>query len=106
MSEEIDVQRRRFFGTAAITIAVAQLGLSGSADAQPGKSKQVELPKTKPGTHTSFAALKQVDAGLLNIGYAEAGPPMVNLSSSCTAGPTTSIVLSMSHRCSRPRVTV
>ena len=26
------------------------------------------------GGHTSFASLKQVDAGLLNIGYAEAGP--------------------------------
>ena len=74
MSEEIDVQRRHFFATAAMTIAVAQLALSGSADAQPGKSKQVELPKTKPGTHTSFAPLKQVDAGLLNVGYAEAGP--------------------------------
>jgi pimeloyl-ACP methyl ester carboxylesterase len=29
----------------------------------------------KPGTSTSFGALKQVDAGRLNIGYAEAGPP-------------------------------
>jgi pimeloyl-ACP methyl ester carboxylesterase len=28
----------------------------------------------KPGTHTSFAPLKQINAGLLNIGYAEAGP--------------------------------
>ena len=28
----------------------------------------------KPGTNTSFDALKQVDAGRLNVGYAEAGP--------------------------------
>jgi pimeloyl-ACP methyl ester carboxylesterase len=28
----------------------------------------------KPATSTSFGALKQVDAGLLNVGYAEAGP--------------------------------
>jgi len=28
----------------------------------------------KPGTHTSFGSLKQIDAGLLNVGYAEAGP--------------------------------
>jgi pimeloyl-ACP methyl ester carboxylesterase len=27
-----------------------------------------------PGTSTSFGSLKQVDAGVLNIGYAEAGP--------------------------------
>ena len=26
------------------------------------------------GTHTSFGALKQIDAGVLNVGYAEAGP--------------------------------
>src|SRR5438045_5936204 len=29
----------------------------------------------KDGTNTSFGALKQIDAGLLNVGYAEAGPP-------------------------------
>ena len=27
-----------------------------------------------PGTHTSFGALKQIEAGVLNVGYAEAGP--------------------------------
>ena len=27
-----------------------------------------------PGSHTSFASLKQVDAGALNVGYAEDGP--------------------------------
>src|SRR5947208_4826874 len=29
----------------------------------------------KPGTNTSFGSLKQIDAGVLNVGYAEAGPP-------------------------------
>jgi pimeloyl-ACP methyl ester carboxylesterase len=33
-----------------------------------------ELPTIKPGTNTSFGPLKQIDAGLLNVGYAEAGP--------------------------------
>jgi pimeloyl-ACP methyl ester carboxylesterase len=70
MSEEIDHHRRRFFGTAAMTIAAAQLGMIGSADAQPGKTK---LPLIKPGANTSFASLKQIDAGLLNVAYAEAG---------------------------------
>ena len=32
------------------------------------------LPAIKPGTNTSFAPLKQIDAGVLNVGYAEAGP--------------------------------
>ena len=74
MSEDINLQRRRFFGTAATSIAAAQLILSGSAHAQPSKAKSAELPKIKPGTNTSFGPLKQIDAGLLNIGYAEAGP--------------------------------
>ena len=71
MSEDIDHHRRNFCGAAALTMAVAQLGMIGAADAQPSKTK---LPAVKPGTHTSFASLKQIDAGLLSVGYAEAGP--------------------------------
>ena len=69
--EEIDYHRRRFFGTAALTIAAAQLGMIGSVNAQPSRTK---LPTIKPGTNTSFASVKQIDAGVLNVGYAEAGP--------------------------------
>ena len=32
------------------------------------------MPPVKPGTSTSFASLKQAEAGVLNIGYAEEGP--------------------------------
>jgi len=67
----IDHDRRRFFTAAATTLAAAQLGMTGFARAQASKTK---LPTVKPGTNTSFAPLKQVDAGLLNVGYAEAGP--------------------------------
>jgi pimeloyl-ACP methyl ester carboxylesterase len=74
MSEQINRNRRRFFGAAAMTIAAAQFALSGSTKAQSSKAKLADLPKVKPGTHTSFASLKQIDAGLLNVGYAEAGP--------------------------------
>ncbi|MFY9551813.1 MAG: alpha/beta hydrolase [Thermoanaerobaculia bacterium] len=74
MSDQLNYDRRRFLGTAAITLAAAQLGLTGSAKARPGKPKSADLPKTKPGKHTSFGSLKQIDAGLLNVGYAEAGP--------------------------------
>ena len=74
MSEDINRDRRRFLGTAAMTIAAAQFALSRSADAQSGNAKSAELPRIKPGTHTSFGALKQIDAGVLNVGYAEAGP--------------------------------
>jgi pimeloyl-ACP methyl ester carboxylesterase len=72
--EQVNRDRRRFFGTAAMTIAAAQFALSGSAPAQSSKTKTAELPRIKPGTNTSFAPLKQIDAGLLNVGYAEAGP--------------------------------
>jgi pimeloyl-ACP methyl ester carboxylesterase len=73
-SDEIDHHRRRFFGAAAMTIAAAQLGMIGSAAAQTGKAKSAGVPAIKPGTHTSFGPLKRVNAGLLNVGYAEAGP--------------------------------
>ncbi len=70
MPEHIDHLRRRFFGAAAMTIAVAPFGMIGSAAAQPGTNAAAIGPETDP----SFDRLKQVDAGLLNIGYAEAGP--------------------------------
>jgi pimeloyl-ACP methyl ester carboxylesterase len=73
-SEAIDRQRRRFFGAAALTIAAAEFGMIGAAGAEAGKAKSTGLRATKPGTHTSFGSLKQIDAGLLNVGYAEAGP--------------------------------
>jgi pimeloyl-ACP methyl ester carboxylesterase len=74
MSDEINHDRRRFFSAAAMTIAAAQFGIIGSADAQSRKTKPAVLPTIKPGTNTSFGSLKQIDAGLLNVGYAEAGP--------------------------------
>ena len=61
-------------GAAAMTIAAAQLGMIGSANAQISQAKRTQLPAIKPGTSTSFGPLKQIDAGVLNVGYAEAGP--------------------------------
>jgi pimeloyl-ACP methyl ester carboxylesterase len=74
MSEEINHHRRRLLGAAAVTLAGTQLGIIGSAAAQPGQTSARPLPAIKPGTNTSFGALKQIDAGVLNVGYAEAGP--------------------------------
>ena len=73
-SGTVDHQRRRLFGAAAFAIAAAELGVSSPAGAEAAKAKSSALRATKPVMHTSFAALKQVDAGLLNVGYAEAGP--------------------------------
>jgi pimeloyl-ACP methyl ester carboxylesterase len=71
ITEEIDHDRRRFFGAAALAAAAAQLGLTTSASAQAAITKPAIV---KPGTHTSFAPLKHINAGVLNIAYAEAGP--------------------------------
>ncbi|HET6780797.1 MAG TPA: alpha/beta hydrolase [bacterium] len=57
MSETINHDRRRLLGAAALAIAAAQIGRARAA-----------------GTLSSFGPLKQVNAGVLNVGYAEAGP--------------------------------
>jgi pimeloyl-ACP methyl ester carboxylesterase len=79
-SKHIDRHRRLFVGTAALAVAAAQLGMIDAVEAQPAKAK---LPSVKPGSHTSFGPLKQIDAGLLNVGYVEAGhtdgPPVLLL---------------------------
>jgi pimeloyl-ACP methyl ester carboxylesterase len=73
MENDLKQDRRRFVGTALLTIAAARFGIIQSAKAQSGTS-QPTVPPIKPGANTSFAPLKQIDAGLLNVGYVEAGP--------------------------------
>jgi pimeloyl-ACP methyl ester carboxylesterase len=74
MSEDINQRRRDFFAAAAATLAAVRFGTIGEAKAQTGKAKSVQWPTVKPGTNTSFDTIRQIDAGLLNVGYAEAGP--------------------------------
>jgi pimeloyl-ACP methyl ester carboxylesterase len=56
--------RRRIIGagTAALTVALARA------------TKAAPLPTITPGTNSSFGPLKRIDAGLLSVAYAEAGP--------------------------------
>jgi pimeloyl-ACP methyl ester carboxylesterase len=70
----INYDRRHFLSTAAMSVAAAQLAVVGSADAQSGDIRAATGPASRRGANTSFGSLKQIDAGLLNIGYAEAGP--------------------------------
>ena len=72
MSGKIDPDRRHFLGTVAMTIAAAQFGMIDSASAT--QSSKAAVPPVKAGTNASFASLKQIDAGVLNVGYAETGP--------------------------------
>jgi pimeloyl-ACP methyl ester carboxylesterase len=71
IADDVNRDRRRFVG-AAVAVAATQLGMIGSAAAQQTETRSAA---PKPGTNTSFAALKQIDAGALSVGYAEAGPP-------------------------------
>ncbi|MFC8232681.1 alpha/beta fold hydrolase [Streptomyces sp. NPDC057284] len=72
--KETPVDRRTFSRilTAGAVGASLPALLVTSASA-PDREKQTVPSMGRPG-NTSFGALKQVDAGVLNIGYAEAGP--------------------------------
>jgi pimeloyl-ACP methyl ester carboxylesterase len=61
--------RRAFMGVAALSIAAGELGVDRDASAQAR-----EVTSVKPGTNKSFPPLKQVDAGVLSVAYAELGP--------------------------------
>ena len=74
MTTNPNYNRRRFLGMAAMSLAAARFGFIGSANAQASQKSPADVSTIRPGTNTSFASLKQIDAGLLNVGYAEAGP--------------------------------
>ena len=57
MDEEINHERRRFIGAAAMTIAAARLGASGSAQVQAGETGRAVQSAIKPVTNTPFGAL-------------------------------------------------
>jgi len=62
MAETVNQNRRRILAGAAMTIAAAQVPQAAAADAP------------VRGTSSSFGPLEQVNAGVLNVGYVEAGP--------------------------------
>ena len=67
MSGEIDRDRRRLVGAGILTVAAAELAMTGPAGA-------AASPAAVAGPGAAFAPLKQVDAGLLSVAYAEVGP--------------------------------
>ncbi|WP_432182702.1 alpha/beta fold hydrolase [Streptomyces sp. NBC_00063] len=75
------INRRTFnkaMGLGTGAAAVSLTGLQGvshaSTSTRNNGGKVPVVPSVSPGTHTSFPALKQIKAGLLNVGYAELGP--------------------------------
>jgi pimeloyl-ACP methyl ester carboxylesterase len=65
MTDNAKYSRRRFIGTASLALAAAPQVFCSTSSQSTGAGS---------GGNTSFTSLKQVDAGLLNVGYAEAGP--------------------------------
>ena len=74
--------RRHFLGTTALTLAAAPFGLLGGVVSSSGMDRPapsprkgpVDSPPSRPGTNGTLGPVKQINAGLLNVGYAEAGP--------------------------------
>ena len=69
MAKAIDYSRRRFVSMASVMVAAAPFGVIGRE-----KTKHREAVTRTPTRASSFGVLKQIDAGVLNIGYAETGP--------------------------------
>jgi pimeloyl-ACP methyl ester carboxylesterase len=74
MSEEMNYNRRRFLRNAALAAAATRFVSLGFADDQTSMTSATGMTAAKAGGHTSFASLKQIKAGVLDIGYAEDGP--------------------------------
>ena len=73
MSENIRYGRRRFLSTAAMAVAAAPLGIAASANIRSSES-EADVAAMSGLTDKSFGPIKQIDAGVLSVGYAEAGP--------------------------------
>ena len=74
MSRVNPCDRREFLGRGAVALAATQLGVWGGGAPASATGANRTISSMRPGLHTAFASFKQVDAGLLNIGYAEDGP--------------------------------
>jgi pimeloyl-ACP methyl ester carboxylesterase len=71
MTEEINGDRRRFL-RAMMTLVAARFGTTSFSSVPINRMLAGEGPMTAPSSRT-FDSLKQIDAGVLNVGYAEAG---------------------------------
>ncbi|CAJ0801988.1 Haloalkane dehalogenase [Ralstonia mannitolilytica] len=72
MSNPVNLRRRRLLGTTIASIGVLDLGLAELVQAQPAPSSSASTLLS--GQASPFGALQQIDAGVLNIGYADLGP--------------------------------
>jgi dienelactone hydrolase len=71
MTDQINTRRRRLLGTTVAGISLLELGLSGLVHAQSNDAAAGLKGTTRAA---SFDTIRQINAGTLSIGYAEAGP--------------------------------
>jgi len=76
MASGIDRDRRRFFGAAVTALAATPLDVAGQAEAQSATTPTSKSAASNAAmnSRTFFAPLKQINAGVLSVGYVEAGP--------------------------------
>jgi fermentation-respiration switch protein FrsA (DUF1100 family) len=74
MAEQINRRRRWLLGAAAAGAAAAQLGTVAVVRAQSATGNAASASTVGRAKHAGFAVLRQIDAGDLSVGYAEAGP--------------------------------
>ena len=75
MTNHIHPGRRRFLRTTALALtSAAQFGAVRSARAQPSDASAAVAPTFIREARSSLGTLKQIDAGVLNVGYADLGP--------------------------------
>lgn len=67
MDESLHVDRRRFLGTALMTVAAAQVPALDPTERSRGAHRRQSAMRPPVGP------VKQIDAGVLNVGYVEAG---------------------------------
>ena len=75
MSRDVTLDRRRFLAGMVTAVAASRLSMADAAAGDAPTAAAAAPPARQAGGKASFGALKQVDAGVLNVGYAEAGPP-------------------------------
>ncbi|HWV70590.1 MAG TPA: hypothetical protein VN040_02695 [Pseudosphingobacterium sp.] len=72
MEYKIKYNRRRFLSVAALTFAAAELNSLGILKAQEHKTDSpFKNGRSRSTTSISFDKIKQVKAGVLDVGYAE-----------------------------------
>jgi len=73
MSEKFTIDRRHFLSAAAIMVAAGPFAMIGPASAAPARKRSTGRIPFKANAEP-LGTIKQVKAGLLNVGYAEVGP--------------------------------